>query len=217
MSSAIDDVSSLPGQTVSDQMGRTIGEIKKVYAYDGDGDPMWVSLETKQGLGDNRTVLVPLARLKQEEDELRVPYSTEHIRDAPELENADEVSEEDDRRLRDHYGIDRADQELRSDHHSYATLVPEKSGSAQAVDDPDQLDTPDADKRDDETKERLRDPGSRETRHVTFDDEGEPSESGRSSDDGESGRSSDGGESGEAGESGGSGGSGEAGESGESG
>jgi len=175
MSSAIDDVSSLPGQTVSDQMGRSIGEIKKVYTYDSNDEPMWVSVEARQGLGDNRTVLVPLARLKQEEDGLRVPYSIDHIRSAPEIENEDNVSERDDRNLRDHYGIDRADQELRTDHDSYATLVPEEAGSAQPADDLDQVDTPDADKRDDETKERLQDPGSRETRHVTFGENGESS------------------------------------------
>ncbi len=171
MSSAIDDVSSLPGRKVSDQMGRTIGEIQKVYAYNGNEDPMWVSVEATQGLGNSRTVLVPLARLKLEGDELRVPYSIDHIASAPELEDEENVSEEDDRKLRDHYGIDRADQELRADHDSYATLVPEETGSAQPVDDPDQLDTPDADKRDEETKQRVQDPGSRETRHVTFGEE----------------------------------------------
>jgi hypothetical protein len=172
MSSPIDDVSSLPGRKVQDQDGRNIGEIKEIYAYGGDGDPMWVSVDADTGgIGVNRTVLIPLARLKQEGDELAMPYSVDHIRSAPEVDDSSEISKEDDRVLRDHYGIDRADEELRTDHESYATLVPDKEeGTASPVEDPEKLETPDADKRSEETAERVRDPGSRETRHVTFGD-----------------------------------------------
>ncbi len=85
-------------------------------------------------MGDKRTVLIPLARLKDEDGELRVPYSKDHIGNTPEIDGTDEISAESDRALRDHYGIDRADQELRDDNDSYATLVtrtptPRRGGS----------------------------------------------------------------------------------------
>ena len=172
MTSAVEDVSSLPGKTVHDQMGQTIGKIKDIYAHGGDGDPTWVTIEAQGGgLGSKQTVFVPLARLKQEGDNIGVPYSANHVESCPEIDSERELSEEDERKLRDHYGIDRADQELRSDNKSYATLVPEEEGTAAKVDDPEQVDTPDPDRRNEDTEERLQDPGSSEIRHVTFDDD----------------------------------------------
>jgi sporulation protein YlmC with PRC-barrel domain len=172
MASAVEDVSSLPGKKLLDQVGQEIGEIKEIYAQGGDGQPMWVTVEAKTGgMGGDTTVFVPLARIKQEGDDLVVPYSADHIENCPEIEGEDEISEEDERKLRDHYGIDRADQELRSDHRSYATLIPEEDGTASKADDADNLETPDADKRSDETKERVKDPGSSQIRDVTFGDD----------------------------------------------
>jgi hypothetical protein len=167
MTAPIEDVSSLPGKKVTDQEEVPIGEIKDIYAIDGDGHVSYVTVEASMGMGKKKTVFIPLARLKDEDGELRVPYSKDHITNTPEVDADDGISPECDRLLRDHYGIDRADQELRSDHHSYATLVPEDTdGTSQRVEDPDQLDTPDADKRSDETHERLHDPGSSSTRDV---------------------------------------------------
>src|SRR6185437_10214265 len=80
------------------------------------------------------------------------------------------ISAECDRRLRDYYGIDTGDQELRSDNKSYATLVPEEGGEAKLVENVDELETPDADTRTDESHERLQDPGSAEMRKVTAED-----------------------------------------------
>ena len=85
-------------------------------------------------------------------------------------DDGDGISAEGDRELRDFYGIDAGDQEMRNDNKSYATLVSEESGSAELVEDPDLLETPDADTRSEETMERLNDPGSSETRKVTASD-----------------------------------------------
>jgi len=48
--------------------------------------------------------------------------------------------------------------------------VPEEEGSAQLAEDPDKLETPNADKRTEETKARLQDPGSAKTRNDNADD-----------------------------------------------
>jgi hypothetical protein len=171
MTAPIEDVSSLPGKKVSDQEQTPIGEIKDIYAIGGDGHPMWVTVEARSGMGQKKTVFIPIARLKVENDELLVPYSKSHIEDTPEVDAEEGITPECERNLRDHYGIDRADQELRGDNDSYATLVPEdEEGTAQRAEDPDKLDTPDANKVSDETKSRLEDVGSAETRKVTADD-----------------------------------------------
>jgi hypothetical protein len=168
MTAPIEDVSSLPGKKISDQTANPIGKVKEIYAT--DGYPMWVSVEMSSGLAKKRTVFIPLARIKDEDGELMVPYSAQRIGDAPEVNDSDGISAECDRQLRDYYGIDTGDQELRSDNKSYATLVPEEGGEAELVENVDELDTPDADTRTDESHERLHDPGSDEMRHVTAED-----------------------------------------------
>jgi hypothetical protein len=168
MTAPIEDVSSLPGKKISDQTENPLGKVKEIYAT--DGYPMWVSVEMSSGLAKKRTVFIPLARIKDEDGELRVPYSAQRIGDAPEVDDSDGISAECDRKLRDYYGIDTGDQELRADNKSYATLVPEEGGEAQLVDNVDELDTPDADTRTDESHERLQDPGSAEMRKVTAED-----------------------------------------------
>jgi hypothetical protein len=135
VASAIDDVRSLPGETVADQDGLKIGKVKSLYAINGGESVMWVTLETSTGLGQSREVFVPLARLKHEQDQIRVPYSVQHIQSAPEIEAEAELSESDDRALRDYYSIDLADQELRTDNDSYANRVPEEDGTSRRLED----------------------------------------------------------------------------------
>jgi ribosomal 30S subunit maturation factor RimM len=134
MASAIDDVSRLPGETVCDQDGMKIGKIKQLYSA-GDGESvMWVTVETSVGIGNKREVFVPLARLKQEQDQLRVPYSSRHIQSAPDVEAEEELSDGDDRALRDYYSIDLADQEIRTDNESYAGQIQDEDGTARQID-----------------------------------------------------------------------------------
>jgi sporulation protein YlmC with PRC-barrel domain len=134
MASAIDDVSSLPGETVCDQDGMKIGKIKQLYSA-GDGESvMWVTVESSIGIGNKREVFVPLARLKQEHDQLRVPYSSQHVQSAPEVEADEELSDGDDRALRDYYSIDLADQEVRTDNVSYAGQIQDEDGTARQID-----------------------------------------------------------------------------------
>jgi hypothetical protein len=123
------DIDDLPGQTLSDQDGRKIGEIKEVCDNSGDRAPMWVSVEASFTLMKKRHVLVPVARIKEERGQFLVPYSIHHIEGSPEIEASGELSAQDDRRLRDHYGIDRADAELRTDNDSYATQVQDGPGT----------------------------------------------------------------------------------------
>ena len=133
MASAIEDVSSLPGETVRDQEGRRIGKVKEIYGIGDQKAPMWVTIDTPTGIGASRIVFIPIARLKQEAGEVRVPYSFQHIQSSPEIDAGDELSEQEDRALRDYYAIDLADQELRTDNESYANQVPDEDGPATRV------------------------------------------------------------------------------------
>lgn len=119
----IEDVGSLPGKKITDQQGREVGEVCEI--YEQDGDPMWVTVKSSTGMATDRVVFIPLGRLKEENDEIRVPYSIQHIHDAPEADPEDELSEEHDRALRDYYSVDLGDGELRDSNDSYAAQVPD--------------------------------------------------------------------------------------------
>jgi sporulation protein YlmC with PRC-barrel domain len=130
----IEDVQNLQGEKVYDSNGRGLGQIQHVYGLGEDNTPMWITLEASEGIGSKRVVFVPVARVKQESDRLQVPYSTKHLQESPEVEIADEISEEDDRALRDFYTVDLADNEQRTDNVSYAAQVPEGDGLAKRLD-----------------------------------------------------------------------------------
>jgi hypothetical protein len=167
MTAPIEDVSSLPGRKLRDQQKVPIGKVKEIYAMD-DGFPMWIAVETKAGaMADEVTKFVPLVRLKDEQGELRVPYSKDHVLNAPDIDEGDALSEDADQKLRGYYGIGTGDQELWSDNKGYAAVAPEEGGAAQRVEDSDQLETPDFDRRTDETRERVQNPGSAEPRKAT--------------------------------------------------
>ena len=170
MTAPVEDVRELPGKTVFDQHDEPIGEVKEIYAIGGDGHPTWVTVEVRPEEGETRTVFIPLSRLKLEEGDLQVPYSLGHLTSGPDVEAADELSEEDEHALRSYYSIGFGDGELRSDNHSYVTLFPDEDGQSKRVRDVDRLETPSADTRTDETQARLEDPGSSEIRKVTAED-----------------------------------------------
>lgn len=170
MTSPIEDVSSLPGREVADLQDEPIGEVKAIFATE-DGFPMWVQIEAKTGMLTKQTAFVPISRLKEEGDgDLVVAYTKQHILRAPKPEDEDEISEECDRDMRIYYAIGAADQEMWDDNKGYSTLVPENFGASKRVDDPDELEELDADKRTDETMERAKDPGSSELRDVDAQD-----------------------------------------------
>jgi hypothetical protein len=111
-----------------------VGEVKEIYGVGDDETPMWVTVESSTGLGRSRHLFVPLARIKRQGDEIRIPYSFDHLHAAPEVEADDELSEEDDRALRAYYAIGLADQELVEPAQSYASQVPDDEGAARKID-----------------------------------------------------------------------------------
>jgi PRC-barrel domain len=167
MTTPVEDVRELPGKMVFDKHDEPIGEVKEIYAIGGDGYPSWVTVEVQPEEGERRTVFIPLSRLKLDEGDLLVPYSLGHLGSGPDVEAADELSEADEHALRSYYSVGVGDGELRSDNHSYATLVPDEDGPSKRARHVDRLQTPSADTRSEETQARLEAPGSSETRKVT--------------------------------------------------
>jgi hypothetical protein len=133
VSSPISEPESLPGRTVHDQLGKKLGSVTGLYAPPGESQPMWVTVEISQGLVASRSVFVPLARLKEEDGALQVPYSTQHLQNAPEVTEGEALSDEDDRRLRGHYGLDRDDQPGKDNPDSYAAQLSDSDETAELI------------------------------------------------------------------------------------
>jgi sporulation protein YlmC with PRC-barrel domain len=129
----IEDPRELAGTSVYDQNGEKLGDVTELYAPGGDGDPMWAMVELSQAAFRSRNVFIPLARMKHEDDEVRVPYSLSRIAESPEVEAGDELSPEDDEQLRAFYNVGGGDGELTTDTDSYAAQVPEGDEPAKRI------------------------------------------------------------------------------------
>lgn len=71
----------LTGADVYRATGERIGAAEQVYLDEETGDPQWVGVQT--GLFGTHHSLVPLSRAAVSGHRIVVPFSKEHIRDAP--------------------------------------------------------------------------------------------------------------------------------------
>src|SRR4051794_41807934 len=84
------------GRTVVDRDGDKIGRLEELY-LDEDDRPAWAAVAT--GLFGRRQSLVPLADLRPDGDDLRVPYEKDRVKDAPNVDPDDRLSGEEEDRL----------------------------------------------------------------------------------------------------------------------
>lgn len=91
---------------VYDTEGSKIGDAKHVFLDDTTGEPEWVSVKT--GLFGTSESFVPIHDATMVEDHLEVPYPRGTVRDAPnvDVDAGGHLSEDEEHRLYDHYGID---------------------------------------------------------------------------------------------------------------
>jgi uncharacterized protein (TIGR02271 family) len=68
------------------------------------GEPAWALVKT--GLFGSASTFVPLSGATRDDDGLRVPYEKSHVKDAPNMEADGQLSEEEEARLYQHYGLD---------------------------------------------------------------------------------------------------------------
>ncbi|GAA2768776.1 PRC and DUF2382 domain-containing protein [Streptomyces paradoxus] len=89
---------------VYDTGGNKIGDAKHVFLEDATGQPEWVSVKT--GLFGTSESFVPIHDASVVEDHLEVPYPRDTVKDAPNVDAGGHLSEDEERRLHEHYGID---------------------------------------------------------------------------------------------------------------
>ncbi len=96
------------GGVVIDQSGDKIGKIGQVYLDDASGNPEWVTAKT--GLFGGSETFIPIRDASASGTEVTVPYSTDKIKDAPRMDDADgHLSPEQEQELYRYYGLSTGD------------------------------------------------------------------------------------------------------------
>jgi uncharacterized protein (TIGR02271 family) len=99
----LQDVQTWRGSKLVDRDGSKIGTIEEIYLDRKSGEPEWVTVKT--GLFGSNVNFVPIADASPSgEGEVRVAYSKDQVKDAPNIEPDGQLSEDEERRLYQHYG-----------------------------------------------------------------------------------------------------------------
>jgi hypothetical protein len=99
----LEDVQTWRGMTMVDADGDKIGSIDDIYLDRQSGEPEWATVRT--GLFGMKSSFVPIREAEVTPDnQVRVPFQKEQVKDAPNIDPDGELSEEEERRLYEHYG-----------------------------------------------------------------------------------------------------------------
>lgn len=93
----------LRGRTLIDRDGAKIGKIHELYCNQEDDQPAWALVSSD--LLDTSKTFVPIRRARKSGEDALVPFAKWQIKTAPRIEPDQELSEPEERRLYDHYGI----------------------------------------------------------------------------------------------------------------
>ncbi|GAA3602598.1 PRC and DUF2382 domain-containing protein [Kineosporia mesophila] len=96
-------IASVIGQSLYAEDGTKIGKIGQVYVDEVHDQPEWVTVNT--GLFGKNESFVPLAEASMTDGGLRVPYTKDAIKDAPNVSAEQHLSEAEERKLYEHYGV----------------------------------------------------------------------------------------------------------------
>lgn len=99
----LEDVQTWKGKKLIDADGDKIGSIEDVFLDRHTGAPEWATVKT--GLFGLKSSFVPIRDAELiGDDDVRVPFQKEQVKNAPKVEADGELSAEEERRLWEHYG-----------------------------------------------------------------------------------------------------------------
>ncbi|MFI9383932.1 DUF2382 domain-containing protein [Kutzneria sp. NPDC052558] len=93
----------LIGAEVLDRDGERVGKVGNVYVGDDNRQPQWVTVRT--GLFGQKESFVPLQGARLGSDGVRVTATKEAVKDAPRMDAGGHLSDDEGRRLYEHYGM----------------------------------------------------------------------------------------------------------------
>jgi|SRR5579884_390588 len=91
------------GRSVIGSDGEKIGKIKEIYEDHVTGKPEWATVSG--GLFGIKSHFVPLAGASPAGEDIRVPVTKDQVSDAPAVAPDGELSEAEERRMFEHYGV----------------------------------------------------------------------------------------------------------------
>src|SRR5689334_22467396 len=111
------EVAGWIGREVVDTDGDKIGTLEAIYLDAETDQPEWALIKT--GLFGGRSPLVPLVGVAAEGESVRVNFPKDQVKDAPSVKANEELSQQQERQLYEHYGLE-------------YSFVPSGSGMAEA-------------------------------------------------------------------------------------
>lgn len=100
---SFNDLRQMIGTNAYDIEGNKVGGIEEIFTDMDSGEPEWLGVKSG-GLFGSKHVVVPIDGADRFEDGIRVRYSQDVIKDAPEVEQ-DEISYEQEAEIYRHYGL----------------------------------------------------------------------------------------------------------------
>jgi uncharacterized protein (TIGR02271 family) len=91
------------GRTAVDRDGEKIGKIDEIYLDQQSGRPEWALVNT--GLFGTKSTFVPLAGASSSGKDIRVDVDKDRVKDAPQVDADQELSQEEEATLFRHYGV----------------------------------------------------------------------------------------------------------------
>jgi uncharacterized protein (TIGR02271 family) len=91
------------GHELVDAEGNKIGKIHEIYLDQDTGQPEWLAVST--GMFGTKVSFVPLTGVKAQEDRLVSRWTKDQVKDAPNAEADGQLSQEEEGRLYQHYGL----------------------------------------------------------------------------------------------------------------
>jgi uncharacterized protein (TIGR02271 family) len=92
------------GRTAVDRDGDKLGTIEEIYLDDSTGQPEWLLVKT--GLFGSKSTFIPLQDAQENGDQIRVPFEKAQVKDAPNVDPDQQLSQEEEADLYRHYGIE---------------------------------------------------------------------------------------------------------------
>ena len=98
-----DDITRMQNAEVVDQNGDKVGSVGQIYLDDQTQRPTWVTVKT--GLFGTKETFVPLDQASQDGERIRVPYTKDFIKDAPNMDADHHISESEEDELYRYYNM----------------------------------------------------------------------------------------------------------------
>jgi uncharacterized protein (TIGR02271 family) len=95
------------GRSLIGSDGSKIGDVDEIYLDTSTGEPEWATVNT--GLFGTKTNFVPVSDASAQGGDVHVRATKDQVKDAPMVDPDGELSDEEERRLYEHYGLEFGD------------------------------------------------------------------------------------------------------------